>query len=295
MKLKVTDIQVGKSKAEQYVLSLCKSLKYPVTHRKELNKTIEINNGIKVIKINLEKEVEFVRHNGKANMLQFMFDTNDIFLNTPLNIGIKNDGVEGIKVKIESNFGDHSSSIKGEGYIESPETSLVDDILYYREEVIKAYNESDFKKFSRGYRSYLQSCISLVDWFLYRYTFFVKNKIPLSEKAYGNIAILDSRRSIEDRLEAWMTTFAVNNKEEFKQSKYRAKFFDLKGQRNKIVHPESPTIEYEVRNIVKYLNYVQDGIGGLFAELRRYTGYSENIGFIRQIQSQGKIEIITNK
>lgn len=113
-----------------------------------------------------------------------------------------------------------------------------------------------------------------------------------STKEYVNTEALDSRRPIEDRLDAWMQTFATHKMEDFKNSKTRSKFIELKMQRNSLVHPSQPTIPYEVKNVVKYLNFAQDGVGGLLSDLRRFSGYTENIGFIRQIKTEPEIRIL---
>ena len=69
-----------------------------------------------------------------------------------------------------------------------------------------------------------------------------------------------------------MTTFSVHKMEKYKSSKQRSKFIELKDQRNRIVHPSIPSIPYGVKEAVKYLNFAQDGMGGLLSERRRYTG-----------------------
>lgn len=280
-------MHVGVEKAEKYILQLCKELNIPVHRKRDLHNTVKITSGENITEINLQNEIEYVKKNGKANTLQMMLDTNDRFLNTPLSIGVLGDDC-GLKIEMSSKYGQHASSIQFPGVIEAPETSFADDITYFRREAVRTFNDSDLSGFSRSYRGFLQSGISLIDCFLHRYAFHVKTMIPSTDE-YSNTAILDSRRSMEERLEAWMVTFAYHKMDEYKNSKQRSKFIELKSQRNNIVHPSNPSIPYGAKEVVKYLNYAQDGIGGLLSELRRYTGYSENIGFIRQIKTQPSI------
>ena len=288
MKLTIPEFHVGREKAEKYVALLCKELNMPVPKGQEFAGIITINNGPKKSEIHLAKEVESVRRTGKADILQIIFDSSDRFLNTPLSIGVTTSG--GLKAKIELNYGSHSSVVHSHGFIEAPETSFSQDIVFYRKQAIQSFNRQDQPGFARAYRGYLQSCVSLVECFIHRYTFHVKNMIP-SMQVFDNTAILDSRSTIEDRLDAWMTTFAIHKMKDFKNSKSRSKFLELKNQRNAIVHPSYPSVPYEVKDIIKFLNYCQDGVGGLLGDLRNYAGYSENIGFIKQIRSQAEVRI----
>ena len=287
MKLAIPEIHVGREKAEKYVALLCKELNLPVPKGHEFAGIITVNNGAQTTEILLPKEVDTVRRTGKADLLQAIFDSSDRFLNTPLSLGISCD-IPGVKVKIESNYGSHSSFVHFSGFIEPPETSFSHDIVFYRKQAVQSFNREDLPGFARAYRGYLQSCVSLVECFIYRYTFHVKNMIP-SMQEFDNTAKLDSRLSIDDRLDAWMTTFAIHKIKDFKNSKSRSKFLELKNQRNSIVHPTNPSVPYSVKDVVKFLNYCQDGVGGLLGDLRRYAGYTENIGFIKQIRSQGEV------
>lgn len=288
MKLTIPEFHVGREKAEKYVALLCKELNWPVPKGQEFGGIITVNNDQKETKIHLAKEVESVRKTGKADLLQMIFDSSDRFLNTPLSLGLTGD-IPGLKVKIESNYGSHSSIVHFPGFIEPPETSFSQDIVFYRKQAVKSFNKEDLPGFARAYRGYLQSCVSLVECFIHRYTFHIKGMIPSMQEF--DTAILDSRSSIDDRLDAWMTTFAIHKMKDFKNSKSRSKFLELKNQRNAIVHPSYPSVPYGVKDVVKFLNYCQDGVGGLLGDLRRYAGYSENIGFIKQIRSQGEVRI----
>lgn len=292
MKLSIPEFHLGTEKAEKYICQLLKDLKLSVPPKSDRQKTIKVILRNQETDIDLRLEVEHVKKTGKAHILQMILDQNDHFLNTPLSLGMMGDDC-GIKINLSSTYGSHKSAIEFPGVIEAPEISFADDLSYFRREAVLAFNHKDLSGFSRSYRGYLQSSVSLVECFLHRYTFHVKQLIP-STNEYANTEILDSRRSIEERLEAWMTIFATQNLQEYLGSKQQSKFIELKSQRNRIVHPSAPSVPYSMKDVVKYLNYVQDGIGGLLADLRRYSGYSENIGFIHQVKTLPLITVIKN-
>lgn len=276
LKLAIYEYRLGKEKAEKYVTGLCK----------QLDIKIGSNNSI----IDLSHEINFVMKYGRADVLQSLSDASDPFLNTPVSIGIEGN-VPGLRIEMASNYGNHKSLINSPGFIEAPEISFSNEISFYRKEAVIMFNNGDLVNFSRCYRAFLQSSVSLVECFLHRYAFHIKNLTP-STKEYKNTEILDSRKSLNDRLDAWIQTFAMHKSNEFINSRTRSKFIELKNQRNCIVHPSQPTIPYSTKSVVKYLNFAQEGVGGLLADLRRFSGYTENIGFIRQIKTEPEIRIL---
>lgn len=285
MKLVAYEFHLGKEKAEKYVISLCKNLKLPINNPKQLLENILIDSEV----INLKDEVDNVARFGKAKVLQNLHDQNDRFLNSCLSLGYIKEG--GVKITMTSNYGNWSANLNSSGLIESPELSLAEDLCFYQRQIITEFNNKNLTEFTRAYRGLLLASVSIIDCFINRYLHHIKTMIP-STKDYQNTAILDSRDSIESRLEAWMMTFATHKLEDFKESKKRLKFFELKQQRNFIVHPSAPTITYKIEDVVKITNYIQDGIGGLMSELRVYAGQTEYIGFIQQIKTMPKIRII---
>ncbi len=292
LKLSIPKYQVSKEKAEKYILALCKKLNIQMSNKKGLRCSISISNGSNKTEVNFPEEIAAVRKTGKALKLQNMVDSNDKFLNTPVSLAVLG-SVSGLSFDLRSSYGSHTTKVGFPGCIEAPEISFSEDIDFYRKEAVRFFNGDDYQQFARAYRGCLQSCISLVDCFIHRYTFHVKEMIP-STKEYKNTAILDSRSSIEDRLNAWITTFAAHKIDEYSASKNRHMFFELKKERNKIVHAAYPSVGYGVRDIVRHLNNVPHGVGGFLSELRGYTGFTENIGFIQQIRTLAKIRILNN-
>lgn len=283
-------IRVGKDKAEKYVLQVWRYLNLPKIQKKHLYREVKISQQqAEPVTIDLKSEIESVRKNGKAKTLQQMLDLNDRFLSSPISIVIMGDET-GINLDLRAKYANYSESVKFPGGIESPEVSFADDITHYREEAYKAILANDFCGLTRAYRSYLQCAVSLVDCFLHKYTFHVNALVPNSSE-YTNISTLNSQAPLEDRLDAWITTFAAHKQKEFKSSKYRSKFIELKGKRNEIVHPTYPMYSYSVKEMVKFLNYAPDAIGGLLAQLRSFAETTENIGFIQQMKSEPLIQL----
>lgn len=285
MKLVAYEFHLGKEKAEKYVISLCKNLKLPINKPKQLLENITIGTDV----INLKDEVNSVVRFGKAKLLQNLHDQNDRFLNSCLSLGFIEEC--GVKMSMTSNYGNWSANLNSSGLIESPELSLAEDLCFYQKKIITEFNNKNLAEFTRAYRGLLLASVSIIDCFINRHVYHIKTMIP-STKDYQNTATLDSRDSIESRLEAWMVTFATHKVEDFKKSKQRSKFIELKTQRNLIVHPSEPAITYKIEEVVKFTNYIQDGIGGLMSELRAYAGQTEYIGFIQQIKTMPKIRII---
>ena len=288
MILSMNEFCVGKEHAEKYVLSLCKDLKLPFTSRKDLFKKFKHEKT--GVEVDLHAEVQHVRKYGTALHLQDWLDQNDRYLNSPVSFAIFGDDC-GISCNMSSEYGNHISKMKFPGSIESPEGSFVSDIRFYREDAVSKFNEKDIFGFSRAYRGYLMSCVSLVDCFLYRYTFHVKNMIP-STADYDNTKDLDSRLPIEERIDAWVTIFAYDKINEYKNNKQWSEFICLKKKRNEIIHPATPTIPYEAIKIAKHLNSAKEGVGGLLTNLRKFAGQTGNIGFIRETLTLPEIKIL---
>ncbi|EIX4889969.1 hypothetical protein MDT00_004176 [Vibrio vulnificus] len=290
MEAELHETRVGKDKAEKYILQVWRDLNLPKISKKHLYKEVKISQQqADPFTIDLKSEIEFVRKNGKAKVLQEMLDRNDRFLSSPISISIMGDEA-GMKFDLGSKYAGYSESVKFPGGIESPEVSFADDITHYRKEAYKAIIANDFSGLTRAYRSYLQCAVSLIDCFLHKYTFHINGLVPNSTE-YTNVATLNSQAPLEDRLDAWIATFAAHKHEEFKSSKYRSKFIELKGKRNGIVHPTHPMYSYSVKEMVKFLNYAPEAVGGLLAQLRSFAETTENIGFIQQMKSEPLIQL----
>ncbi|ODS23243.1 hypothetical protein AB835_09810 [Candidatus Endobugula sertula] len=289
MKLVRPQIFQGREKAIKHVTFLAKKLSIQVPKQKSFKNDISLESQNKTFKLNFYEEVEHVRKTGKANMLQSWFDAEDRFLQPAIELHLQG-GVQGVEFTLNSTIGSHTSSVSSNGILESPEVALANDICFFHKETCELYNSTDIRGFSRSFRGYLHSCVSLVDCFLFKYTFHIRDMIGDTSQ-YTNTLTLDSKSNLEDRLEAWMLTFATHEANSFKNWNERSKFIELKKRRNQFMHPTTPAISYEPQDVVKLLNYGSDGVGKLLGKMRKSSGTSDRIGFIHQISSLPKVSI----
>jgi len=290
LEVEVREIRVGKENAEKYVIQVWRELNLPKISKRLLYSEVTINQAqAEPIFINLKNEIDTVRKTGKADILQKMLDQNDRFLSSPISMAIMGDDT-GVQIELSSQYANYSTSIKIPGGIEAPDVSFADDVTHYRKEAYNAILSNDFASLTRAYRSYLQCSVSLVDCFLHRYTFHV-NGLGIETTEFSNISKLNSHAPLEDRLDAWVTTFAAHKLKEFKSSKYRSKFIELKAKRNEIVHPTNPMYSYGVKEMVKFLNYTPEAIGGLLGQLRVFAETTDKVGFIQQMKSEPLINL----
>lgn len=292
MKLKRADFFLGKEKAIAHVEHLAKTLGIPIPKRKDFNTTIVLPTENKTFHINFSDEVTHTIKHGKAKMLQSWFDAQDRFLQPAIEMS-GHCSASGISIQLSSSIGSHTCTVSNHGILESPELALARDICFFHEETCRLYNLDDIHGFSRSFRSYLHSCVSLVDCFLFRYAFHTRDLIGNTEK-FHNTAVLDSRAGVLERLDAWMQTFATCELENFKNWKERSQFIELRNKRNEFTHPSVPTVKFEPMEVTKLLNYGSTGIGALLAKMRKSSGTSCKIGFISQTVNLPRVTMQKN-
>lgn len=286
--LSIAEFHRSPAKAKLYVDGLAQALGIPTPKRPEYNDEIELRLGEKRLVLNLARSIEETRRSGVPKLLQYLFDSRDRFLAPTLEMGAGRP-LPGLSIDVTSSVGSFTKSIEAPGWIESPELSLSNDILEFRQLVCDHSDPDRFQDATRFYRSYLQTCISLIDCFLFRYTSFVKGKIGDLEE-YANTKVLGSPVGIERRIEAWVLTFATTHLSEYKSTAEWSQFRELRRERNSFVHPFEPAVGYQPKEMARYLNYCNLGIGGLLANFRRYGETDERIGFIQRLTTAPKIE-----
>ena len=289
MKLIRSKIYLGKEKATMHVIHLAKALKIIVPKPKKFGEDIILKTEKKDFRINFKEEIEHTQKYGKANMLQMWFDSKDRFLQPAIEMSVLGT-VSGLNFELTSTVGSHTANLKTNGVLEAPELALARDICYFHIETCELYNSKDIAGFSRSFRGFLHSCVSLVDCFLFRYAFHIRDIIP-DPTQYINTLTLDSRSGVMERLEAWILTFAVNEIESFKDWSERSQFIELKKKRNEFTHPAVPTVTFEPVDVVKYLNYGASGVGKLLGKMRRSSSVTDKIGFIHQVSHLPKVTV----
>lgn len=283
MRLNRPEIYLGTQKATKHVVSLAKALNIQVPKPKDFGSDIILSSDKKSIKVNFKEEIEYTKNIGKANMLQALFDSKDRFLQPAIEMSASGD-TPGIRFHLESTVGRHTARVTNHGAIEAPEQALARDICFYHKETCDLYNSRDTQGFSRSFRGYLHSCVSLVDCFLFRYAFHIRELIP-DPSQYINTLTLESRSSVLERLEAWVQTFSPQELDGFNNWKERSQFIELKDKRNEFTHPSVPSVSFEPNDVAKYLNYGASGVGKLLGKMRNASSVSDKIGFIVQVSS----------
>lgn len=293
MQLIRPNLYLGKDRAIRHVTHLANVLKIPLPKQKAFSEDFFITIGAKTFRINFKEETDHTCRHGRANILQSWFDAEDRFLQPAMEISVSGT-LPGLRLHIMSTLGSHSAQVSNDGVVESPELALTRDVCYYHKETCERYNARDFEGFSRNFRGFLHSAVSLVDCFLFRYAFHIRDMIP-DPNQYLNTLTLDSRASVMERLEAWLMTFAPGELEHFKHWKERSQFIELKNKRNEFTHPAVPAVSFDPTDVAKYLNYGATGVGQLLGRLRRAASVTDKIGFIHQISHLPTVKVRENR
>lgn len=285
--LNIGMFHLGNDKAEKYVKHLAKKIGLPIPKGQEYSTDQYFDLQGKKVRINFKEAIQETKNCGSPMTLQQLSDSNDRYLAPALTLAM-GPLPKGLQCKMNSSLGSHSQSLQAPGILESPEVSLANDILFFRKEACKNSSMESIEACSRYFRSYLLSCISLVDCFLSRYTNFVKAIIKNVEE-YSNTSLLASKSGIEKRIYAWFQTFAYHEIENYKETTEWQYFQKIRKKRNVFVHPHEPIAAYSFKEMTQYLNYCNLGIGGLLGKFRSYANEDPNIGFIHKIKTAPKV------
>lgn len=285
--LSIAQFHLGRDKAERYVKHLARKLGIPVPQGKDYNKDLLIHFLGKNLQVNFSELIMETQVDGVPSRLQLIADARDKYLAPAMTIAM---GTlpGGLKIEMTSSLGMSSHSVKAPGLIESPEMSLANDILYFRRLACENSSVDSLETCARYFRSYLLSCVSLVDCFLSRYTNTAKELVGDVSK-YENVATLASTSEIEKRIDAWFRTFAFHEIDNYKRSTDWLHFQRIRGMRNMFVHPPEPIATYSIKEMAKYLNYCAEGVGGLLGRFHSYAGQDPHVGFIQKVRTAPKV------
>jgi hypothetical protein len=289
LRMEIGDSHLDRNSAEKHVFALAEALSISTPERQALSQDVQLANNEKTFRIHFEEEIQNTMTMGKAKTLQYWFDSQDMFLKPSIEVAVFS-RVPGLSMNVTATVGGDPKSIRNYGVLESPGDSLADDIRFFHRETCSSFNEREPAAFTRNYRAFLHSCVSIVDFYLHRYVAYVKTRIDQTSD-FDNVAILDSRKPIKDRLGAWMITFAHNEHGNFNSWPERSHFIDLKNQRNRFTHPSEPAVSYEPHLVKNCLNFGSSGVGALLARMRRAAGSSDRIGFINQIATLPQVQL----
>lgn len=240
---------------------------------------------IKGQSISISEEVEYLVQNGIAGKLQSIYDFNDKLFCTMPTTGIINH-VSGTNVELASTLFNQKKAVYNKGFIERPEESLSKDIISHKESFNTHYNNENYESCFRSYRSYLFTSTSLVDLFLNRYILYAKNEnCRITKDKY--FSLLDSRASLETRIDAWFRVFTDKPKC-YKLSKEWNDFMKIKKTRNELVHTQDIGFNYDIKEMINVLNASINGLGGLLFFMHTSARNNGYLGFIQRLLNQGK-------
>ena len=285
--LRIESVHMGKSRAREYVEYLAGVVGIPVPSHEDYSNdlTVKLNGGD--FRLNFADCVRDTQENGVPRHLQFLVDSQDAYLAPTIEIAMSTPPT-GLSIGMSGTVGQFTNSVTAPGYVESPERAIADDILYFRQQCCASSTLDRAKECARYYRNYLQSSISLVDCFIFRYARFVREKIP-DFSAFSNLIVLDSLAGIEKRLRAWMQTFATGNLNDYDKTTEWGQFQEIRRLRNTIVHPSEPVTVYSYRAMATSLNLCRKGIGGLLFRFRDYSKSNPRLGFIQKLTTAPNI------
>lgn len=182
--------------------------------------------------------------------------------------------------QVTTSYAGHTKILKPPMTDTPVENALSEDIMFYREETCLWSNEYDFEMCTRNYRSYLFSCIALVDAFINRHILIYKFR-KIKSKEFEE---LQSTTRLEDRMNLFLKIStgkdltAINGGTEWQH------FKSLRRLRNEMTHINSPSLGYSIGEFADHLNFCRKGVGGILRQIRFLQG-KHSLGFIERIMT----------
>ena len=227
--------------------------------------------------------VDEMAKTGIVKDIQFDMDHKDNVFGWTLSLATTS-GAIGIHV---SHAG-YESDIEGPGAITPTETSLMRDVLYFREQACSHSNEgSEFAKTTAYFRSYLFASLALVEAFLNRHTFIAEYAAKANQAQYEK---LRGFRRFDDKIGLWLELFTSRTLDELKATKEWSHFQNIKRQRDNAIHSNHIYQAFSLKQIANGLNDVRMGIGGLMKLLRDYQDKA-SLEFIDRLHNAPEVRL----
>jgi hypothetical protein len=224
--------------------------------------------------ITVQQLVEEARTRGVPESLQRILDQRDPFFGGTFVMATDS---HALTLSVE--YAGYSTKLQGPCRIGPIEEELTTDILHFRRAACDASRRpSDLSASTRYYRGYLQASVSIVEAFLNRYAHLLKHQ--------GNprASILAGRRSLEERLLGWVDVVGGNSANILRGGHEWSQFSELRNERNRLVHAVEPFMGHRIPDMVRGLNFVRDGVGGLLIRLRHLAGM-QALGFMLRLST----------
>jgi hypothetical protein len=161
-----------------------------------------------------------------------------------------------------------SNPLVGPGYVTSDVLGeILGDVIHFRKQVADLSGDSrTITAAFRAYRGYLAACITAVDAFLNRLSWFARNETPASLDPKA--AKLLARRSLglEEKLRSWIPVLAAG-KQLSETGKAWVDCQAIRTARNAYVHVNEPDFAFVLRATADVLNLCRAGVGELLIEI----------------------------
>ena len=272
--LELVPVQIPKEEARRSILKLLPAIGLSDKHRWDWAKdsfTIPMGEGRQIIFRFRELESETMRTGFPGSLLE-VIDARD-----PCFGGRMLLATNSAAINITVTHKDYHREHVGPSRSSPLEDDLTQDILYYRQAACASSASENFYECTRHYRSFLQSSVSLVDFFLNQNAKHLAS-LPSPPAALPTLA----RAALDDRLDAWADICAADP-DKFRNSAERGCFTQLRKARNKLVHAAEPYVGVDVSEIPTSLNGVRRGVGGLLRLMREMAGLP-TLGFIERLR-----------
>ncbi|MGA7730806.1 MAG: hypothetical protein WCD37_05995 [Chloroflexia bacterium] len=177
---------------------------------------------------------------------------------------------------------DYDIDVQGPGLIMPIEGLISADILYFRRCVCKHSSEPDFELTSRYFRTYIFSCVAMIEHFMYRYLWVLASS-TLTKSAAEEI-LSERGERFEVRIDKWLQLVTGYGLSHISRRVEWAHFKKLRELRNDLIHGAEPYFAFSITDMADYLNYVQRGIGGLMRLVRELQGH-RSLMFIESLRT----------
>ncbi len=225
------------------------------------------------VRLQWSEMVKEARLTGGVSAIQTWLSSNNPLFGRMLGIATNSPNLS-----IEATFLNHKHRLKGPARSFPVEQELVGDVLAYRRLACESSDSDSFEETTRYFRSYLFSCISLIEAFMNRYLeMAIHGKDP-----DARIKELQQESRIENRILLWLRVFSqgegIGN---VRCTEQWDAFQKLRRARNSHIHASEPFFGYSIPKLANPLNACRKGIGGLLLLLELASGQQSTFLFER--------------
>lgn len=233
--------------------------------------------------VRLRELIEEARQKGVVRRLQRYLDGKDSIFGTNMDeIATSN-----WNLKLGSTYAGFSREIEGPCRCAKVELDLTMDILHYRSETCCFSDQHDFRLLSRAFRSYLSTCVSIIDAFINRHVLIAEHE-GFTSPEFEELKVTTNT---EKRVRLWFAFCCGDDPSSFFASTEWCHFQELRKKRNDILHALDPFGMYSLREIHVFLNKVRTGVGGLLWQMRK-AHKKPTLGFIERLRTAPVIDLM---